>query len=74
MEHITSAVTWLKANWADILALWACVIGAAEIAVKWTDSKKDDEILGKIRSGGVKLISWLTKFGFEEGKSPKEAK
>lgn len=74
MEHITSAIAWLKTNWGQILALWACVIGAAEIIVKWTDTKKDDEILGKIRAGGVKLISWLTKFGLEEGKNPKEAK
>lgn len=74
MEYITSVVTWLKANWADILALWACIIGVAEIAVKWTDSKKDDEVLGKVRAAGVKVISWLTKFGFEEPKAPKEAK
>lgn len=69
MEHITSAWIWLKANWGQILALWACVIGAAEIIVKWTDSKKDDEIVGNIRAAGVKVISWLTKFGFEEPKA-----
>lgn len=69
MEHITNAVTWLKTNWADILALWACIIGTAEIVVKWTDSKKDDEVIGKVRAVGVKIISWLTKFGFEEPKS-----
>lgn len=68
MEHITNAVAWLKANWADILALWACLIGAAEIVVKWTDSKKDDAILGRVRALGVKVISILTKFGFEQPK------
>ena len=68
MEHITSTIAWLKANWSDILALWASVIGVAEIIVKWTDSKKDDEVFGKIREVGVKLISWLTKFGFEKTK------
>ncbi len=74
MEHITNAVEWLKANWADILALWACLIGTAEIIVKWTDSKKDDAILGRVRALGVKVISILTKFGFEQPKAPKEAK
>lgn len=69
MEHITGAIAWLKANWTDILALWACVIGTAEIVVKWTDSKKDDEVLGKVRAAGVKVISWLTKFGFEQPKA-----
>ncbi|MDO5764796.1 MAG: hypothetical protein Q4P84_03720 [Elusimicrobiales bacterium] len=69
MEHITGAYAWLKANWPDILALWACVIGTAEIVVKWTDSKKDDEVLGKVRAAGVKVISWLTKFGFEQSKA-----
>ncbi len=68
MEHITNAVAWLKANWADILALWACLIGTAEIIVKWTDSKKDDAILGRVRALGVKVISILTKFGFEQPK------
>lgn len=69
MEYITGATAWLKTNWTDILALWACVIGTAEIVVKWTDSKKDDEVIGKIRAAGVKVISWLTKFGFEEAKA-----
>ena len=69
MEYITGIVTWTKANWGDILALWTCVIGTAEIVVKWTDSKKDDEVLGKVRAGGVKVISWLTKFGFEQPKA-----
>ena len=68
MEHITNALAWLKLHWADILAIWAGIIGAAEIVVKWTDSKKDDEILGKIRAVGVKIISLLTKFGFEQPK------
>lgn len=68
MEYITGIVTWTKANWGDILALWTCVIGTAEIVVKWTDSKKDDAVLGKVRAAGVKVVSWLTKFGFEQPK------
>lgn len=68
MENVITVYTWLKAHIADILAIWAGVIGVAEIIVKWTDSKKDDEVLGKIRAIGVKIISWLTKFGFEQAK------
>lgn len=69
MEHITTIITWLKTNYADILALWASIIGVAEIIVKWTDSKKDEAVLGKVRAAGVKVISWLTKFGFEQPKA-----
>ncbi len=68
MEHITNVLTWIKAHGGEVLALWATVIGAAEIVVKWTDSKKDDEVLGKIRAVGIKIISLLTKFGFEQAK------
>ena len=68
MEHITSVIAWLKAHGTEILALWATIIGAAEIIVKWTDTKKDDEFLGSVRTIGIKVISWLTKFGFEQPK------
>ena len=68
MEHVTAVWEWLKLHYTDILAIWAGIIGVAEIIVKWTDSKKDDEVLGKIRAIGVKIISWLTKFGFEKAK------
>lgn len=68
MEHVIAAWTWFKAHFTEILALWATIIGAAEIVVKWTDTKKDDVILGKVRAFGVWLISILTKFGFEEPK------
>ena len=69
MEHIANVLAWIKAHGAEILALWAGIIGVAEIIVKWTDSKKDDEILGKIRAIGIKIISLLTKFGFEQPKA-----
>ena len=68
MEHIKEAIVWLKTNWDSVLTLWACLIGAAEIIVKWTDGKKDDAVLGKVRAAGIKIISWLTKFGFEKSK------
>lgn len=68
MEHITAVLAWIKAHGTEVLALWTTVIGAAEIVVKWTDSKKDDEVLGKIRAIGIKIISLLTKFGFEQPK------
>lgn len=68
METIMNVWAWIKAHGAEILAVWAGIIGAAEIIVKWTDTKKDDAILGKIRAFGVWLISILTKFGFEQAK------
>lgn len=68
MEHINTAVNWLKENWGSILTLWACLIGAAEIIVKWCDSARAIAVVEKIRIVAVKLISWLTKFGFEADK------
>ncbi len=50
METVKEIIVWLKANWDSVLTLWACVIGAAEIVVKWTDSQKDDAVLGKVCS------------------------
>ena len=68
IETATAVYTWLKANWADILSVWVAIIGVAEVIVKWTDSQKDDVVIGKIRAAGVKVISWLTKFGLEQPK------
>jgi hypothetical protein len=69
MEHINVAITWLKTNWDSVLTLWACLIGAAEVIVKWCDSARAIAVVDKIRSVAVKLISWLTKFGFESKKA-----
>lgn len=68
METLANIWAWLKAHYTEILAIWTGIIGVAEIIVKWTDSKKDDAILGKIRDIGIKIISLLTKFGFEKPK------
>lgn len=71
MEHITNVLTWLKTNWDAVLTLWACIIGAAEVIVKWCDSARGVTAVNKIRAVAVKLISWLTKFGFEAKKADK---
>lgn len=68
METIKTVYAWLVEHYSEVLALWAGIIGVAEIIVKWTDSHKDDEVLGKVRAIGVKIISLLTKFGFEKSK------
>ena len=63
MEVITNILAWLKAHATEILALWAGIIGVAEIIVKWTESIKDDEIVGKIYTFSINLINFLTKLG-----------
>ncbi len=68
MQTVITVYTWLKANFADIAAIWVALIGAAEIIVKWTDSHRDNAVLGTIRAIGVKVISLLTKFGLEAAK------
>lgn len=72
METIHNIIEWLKANYDSVIACWTCIIGAAEIIVKWCDSARGIVIVDKIRSLAVLIISWLTKFGFESKKEEKK--
>ena len=45
---------------ACILAWLAC-IGAAEVVAQKTETKKDDEIIGKIRGASIFVIKLLIK-------------
>lgn len=45
---------------ACILA-WLSCIGAAELIAQHTETKKDDEIIGKIRGASIYIIKLLAK-------------
>jgi hypothetical protein len=41
-------MNWFFANWTDVLDIFAYVIAAASIVVKFTPTKIDDKWVGKI--------------------------
>jgi len=50
---ITNLVTYATTHWADIVAIYLQLIGAASILVKLTPTLKDDDVLkGIIRFMG----------------------
>lgn len=44
-------IEWIKAHWADILAIWGGIVAVATVVVKLTPTQRDDAIL-----------SWIVKF------------
>ena len=57
MGFILDAITWVKANGVDLLAIYAAIIGAASILVKLTPTTKDDAFLEKIKAFVAKYIA-----------------
>lgn len=41
-------VTWILANWDNVLAIYGGVVAVCTTIVKMTPSVKDDAILGKV--------------------------
>lgn len=44
-EWISGAVAYVTTNWADIVAVYLQIIGAASVIVKLTPTLKDDDVL-----------------------------
>jgi hypothetical protein len=62
-------VTWITANWAELIKILMAIIGLASLIVKMTPTLKDDNIL----LGIIKFIGkWiaLDKYGPTEVKRP----
>ena len=51
-------ISWLQANWKDVLAIIGGVVTVASIIVKLTPSQKDDSVLEKI----IKILAALSLF------------
>lgn len=51
-------ISWLQANWKDVLAIIGGVVTVASIIVKLTPTQKDDSVLEKI----IKILSALSLF------------
>lgn len=51
-------ISWLQANWKDVLAVIGGVVTVASIIVKLTPTQKDDSVLEKI----IKILAALSLF------------
>lgn len=51
-------ISWLQANWKDVLAIIGGVVTVASIIVKLTPTQKDDAFLAKV----IKVLSALSLF------------
>lgn len=51
-------ISWLQANWKDVLAIIGGVVTVASIIVKLTPTPKDDNVLEKI----IKILAALSLF------------
>ena len=51
-------ISWLQANWKDVLAIIGGVVTVASIIVKLTPTQKDDNVLEKI----IKILAALSLF------------
>jgi hypothetical protein len=65
MENVTEVISFIKTNWVAIVGAWLALVGFAEYIVKFTETEKDNYILHKIKSTAIKIISIMTKFGFD---------
>jgi hypothetical protein len=43
--NITDILTWLQLHWSDILAVYAGLVAAASVIVRWTPTLRDDNAL-----------------------------
>ena len=51
-------ISWLQANWKEVLAIIGGVVTVASIIVKLTPTPKDDAFLAKV----IKVLSALSLF------------
>ena len=51
-------ISWLQANWKDVLAIIGGVVTVASIIVKLTPTQKDDAVLAKV----INVLAALSLF------------
>ena len=51
---------WISGNYLEVLAIWAAVVGVAQLIVRLTPTQKDDNVLGVIGAYTEKLRNLLT--------------
>ena len=66
MEWITSIVSYIQTNWADIVSIYLQIIGAASIIVKLTPTLKDDDVL----KGIIRFVGKYLALNTNKGTTP----
>lgn len=51
-----NVISWIAANWVNILAIYGAAVALASAIVKATPSQADDAILAKV----VKVLDWFS--------------
>lgn len=49
-------IDFIKTHWEDILAVYGAVVAISTVIVKYTPTKKDDELLAKI----IKILDYFS--------------
>ena len=61
-------IEFIKEHWDDILAVYGAVVAICTVIVKYTPTKKDDDILAKI----IKILDYFsTAFSKEDAEKVK---
>ena len=61
---ISGIISWITANWGEVIELWLKIIGVASIVVRFTPTLKDDDVLkGVVRFAGKYLALNTNKGG-----------
>ena len=51
-----AAITWITANWSNVLAIIGGVVSVASLVVKLTPSQADDAVLAKV----IKVLDYFS--------------
>lgn len=62
-------IAWIEENWEDILAIYGAIVVICTVVVKWTPTKKDDEVLTKVIS---LLDNFSTAFSQQDKRNMKK--
>lgn len=54
------AIEWIKANWNQLVVIWGLLTAICTAIVALTPTKKDDELLTKVRNFVVKIADWFS--------------
>ena len=51
---------WIIGNYLEVLAVWAAVVGVAQLIVRLTPNQKDDTLVAKIGAWTQRIRNLLT--------------
>lgn len=63
---IAGIISWIQANWDNVISIYLQVVGIASIIVKITPSLKDDDVLKNV----VRFVGKYVALNTNKGGSP----